>query len=66
MGLDTWGCVGGMQRGDTELPGCNGRLKRRAAGERDNEPCENSGGQQLATSLIGPRVAGEVLGVPSL
>lgn len=34
--------------------------------ERVNEPCKNSGRWPLATSSIGPRVAGEGLELPSL
>ena len=37
-----------------------------AAGEKANQPCENSGGWPLATSLIRPGVAEEGLRVPSL
>ena len=51
----------GMQRGTGEK-----RQRRRAAGARANEPCEISGEGPLATFLIGPGVAREVLRVPSL
>jgi hypothetical protein len=37
-----------------------------AAGDRANQPCEISSKWPLATSLIGPGVAEEGLGVPSL
>lgn len=59
--------MGRMQRATEEPPGLQEEgWDTGAAGDKVNQPCEILDKWPLVTSLTGPRVAVEGLGVPSL
>jgi len=75
---DGWAKVDGMEPFDLLWIGVRKEERQRIAmpwgegwgvgptEEKANQPCENSGGWPQTTSPIGPAVAEESLGVPSL